>query len=441
MWRAQIGGAIEVSGGRLLLQTTLLKDNVAPVGANLHLAPLSTASYVLPALPGYWVPANKCEIWREALASQECSMNYTNNVDPCQEAAGSEKYTGAACPMARESQPCDWRNDPTLLGEVVYVLPLGSQDSTVPTPCSVGLLGGNGSDATEQTSAMCAGLCPAGNFCAEEATVHPALCTAGGYCPKGSPAVTLCDEGSYGNGTGLVGQSGCTPCPTGHGCRRGGLQPVPCRPGTVAPDASTGECAKCAAGTFQDGEGHTACKPCEPGAYCPEGASVPLPCIEGSYSSATDLSSAAQCTSTEPGFYAATGSTTQTPCNPGAMAADGRMGVCLLCEPGEFQPDGQATSCLPCADANMGVFCPHAGTSTPTPCDGGTYSSLAGLSSKLQCTPVVAGFYAPTGSRGAEACPTSGFICPGRAADQVNDPPGSKPILVDSGLSSVDVEV
>ena len=48
---------------------------------------------------------------------------------------------------------------------------------------------------------------------------------------------------------------------------------------------------------------------------------------------------------------------------------------------------------------------------------------------------------APTGSQFPEACPASGFKCPGRSDDQVNAIPGSKPILVDSGQATVDVEV
>ena len=41
--------------------------------------------------------------------------------------------------------------------------------------------------------------------------------------------------------------------------------------------------------------------------------------------------------------------------------------------------------------------------------------------------------WAPTGSRLPKACPTSGFVCPGAADDDVNDPPGSEPIIVPVG--------
>ena len=51
------------------------------------------------------------------------------------------------------------------------------------------------------------------------------------------------------------------------------------------------------------------------------------------------------------------------------------------------------------------------------------------------------GEWAPTGSSKPEPCPASGFRCPGRSGDDVNVPPGSKPILVDSGDATEKVEV
>jgi hypothetical protein len=200
-------------------------------------------------------------------------------------------------------------------------------------------------------------------------------------------------------------------------------------------------CDKCTPGTFQELEGQTACEACTPGSYCAEGAAAALPCKDGTYSNATNLSSADDCTTADPGFYAPTGSLEQTPCNPGTVSPTAGLGICLLCQPGQYQPDSGATTCLPCADESLGVYCPNAGTSTPTPCPGGTYSEEIGLYRKIQCTSVEADFYAPTGSKYPEQCPASGFTCPGRAADVVNDPPGSRPIMVSSGGFVTDVEV
>ena len=125
-------------------------------------------------------------------------------------------------------------------------------------------------------------------------------------------------------------------------------------------------------------------------------------------------------------------------CSPGSYADETGMPTCALCQPGEYQPEYNSTGCLPCATAS---YCPGYGTTSPTPCPGGTWSNTTGLYDAQQCVGVEAGFWAPTGSGAPKACPASGFTCPGRAADKVNDPPGSEPILVESGQSSVDVEV
>ena len=77
-----------------------------------------------------------------------------------------------------------------------------------------------------------------------------------------------------------------------------------------------------------------------------------------------------------------------THCNPGTFAAKARSKSCELCPIGKFQPSANATTCLLCTDDFLGVYCPHEGTSTPTPCLGGTYSNQTGLSSSDECAPV-----------------------------------------------------
>ena len=39
------------------------------------------------------------------------------------------------------------------------------------------------------------------------------------------------------------------------------------------------------------------------------------------------------------------------------------------------------------------------------------------------------------GSTQAEACPASAAYCPGHAADEEGDPPGSRPLLIESGAA------
>ena len=69
------------------------------------------------------------------------------------------------------------------------------------------------------------------------------------------------------------------------------------------------------------------------------------------------------------------------------------------------------------------------------PCPGGTSSNLIGATSQAACVSVLVNYWAPLGSKLPEACPPSGFYCPGAAADTVNDPGGSKPIIVPTGGS------
>ena len=73
-----------------------------------------------------------------------------------------------------------------------------------------------------------------------------------------------------------------------------------------------------------------------------------------------------------------------------------------------------------CHECPVASFCPMAGLSAPTPCPGGTHSNATGLVTELSCVSVVAGEWAPTGSQFPEACPASGFTCPGRSDDDVN---------------------
>eukprot|EP00964_Phaeocystis_antarctica_P067957 scaffold41164_cov69-Phaeocystis_antarctica.AAC.1 len=345
-------------------------------------------------------------------------MNPTDNIN-------DYNVTSSFCPPITFNQPCDWQNNPAVLGKTVYVLPLGSHDQDYPFACGVGLLGG--SLASQQTSATCAGFCPAGFTCGAEATVAPAACPKGHYCPKGTSVALPCLPGSYSDATSLTSASECTETDAGHFAPTGSIQQIKCSPGTVAPNSNMGACLKCEAGTFQATLGQLMCGSCTPGSYCAEGAAAALPCSKGSYSGATDLSSAGQCTTTNAGYYASTGSTQQTPCNPGTMAPAVGMGACELCEPGKFQPESSSTACLPCAVAS---YCPNRGTTSPTPCPGGTYSNKNGHAHEWQCTSVEPTFYAPTGSRFPEECPASGFVCPGRAADNTNEVPGSKPIPV-----------
>ena len=124
-------------------------------------------------------------------------------------------------------------------------------------------------------------------------------------------------------------------------------------------------------------------------------------------------------------------------CLPGSYADDEGTGLCSLCEAGKYQSANGRTACMACP---RGFYCTK-GSSTPVPCKGGTSSNATGAQSADACTPVVAGEWAPLGSALPEPCPASGFFCPGYAEDNVNQQPGSKPIIIPVGDSTTTTEV
>ncbi|KAJ7047186.1 hypothetical protein C8F04DRAFT_1062946 [Mycena alexandri] len=67
-------------------------------------------------------------------------------------------------------------------------------------------------------------------------------------------------------------KKGCDICPPGNTCD-GNTGPAPCDTGHAAPkNGTTGVCAACPAGTYQDQRGATICIPCPPGSFGPYAA-------------------------------------------------------------------------------------------------------------------------------------------------------------------------
>ena len=391
------GGGLHTSG-QVLLRTSVLNGNAAPKGTNIYLSSSASVQYVLPAPAGHWVPATKCKVWRRECdegngackdAEDACLMDSTDNVDTCR---GNEQ--GSKCMLATASQPCDWRKNPDLLGVTVYVLPLGAHDDALPTACSAGLLGGNGSDPQEQSSAVCAGACPAGFYCGTEATVEPTVCPKGHYCPEATSSPLPCNDGMYSNATGLKTIEQCIPANPGFYATTGSTKQSPCGLGTVMPDSGRGACILCDAGTFQNEMGQTECKMCEPGSYCAEGASSPIPCEKGTFSNATGLKTHSQCSVCPPGFFCSTGVTQATPCSPGSLAPEPRAAFCDPCSAGTYQPAYAATSCKVCP---LLGYCEE-GAAGPSSCEDGTFGHTTGLQSRAECAPCKVGGYCMSGS-------------------------------------------
>lgn len=76
--------------------------------------------------------------------------------------------------------------------------------SSKPTPC------GNGTYMNHTGASACY-VCPAGYYCVNRDRAD--ICTQGYYCPTGTGAdLQPCPTGSFGNTTGLIQESECTPC-------------------------------------------------------------------------------------------------------------------------------------------------------------------------------------------------------------------------------------
>jgi hypothetical protein len=219
------GGGLYLSGGTINLSNgTLIRNNTATGdGANLRLAG-GTATYTLPAPPGYWLDVDRCEVRRKGCTYFGSSDAGKPDADPpippgegyndylaCEAASdacavNTTNLDGTLpCPPRAASQPCEWEVDPSLLGDYIYTLPSGSFDDAFPTACGAGYVGS--SNSAEQTSFACAGLCPAGSQCPEPATTVPLPCDAGAYCPQGSAVPRLCSPGTWSNATTAVSQA------------------------------------------------------------------------------------------------------------------------------------------------------------------------------------------------------------------------------------------
>ena len=278
--------------------------------------------------------------------------------------------------------------------------------ATEETPCSAGFHT-NESALTLADRRRCIKCIP-GKFQTSVKQTECQVCETGGYCSPAAAAVTPCDGGSYNNRTGQKNKNvGCLPTEPGFYASTASSKQTPCAAGSVAPNASMGTCAKCAAGTFQNEEGKEVCKPCDAGRYCEAGASVALPCKAGTYSTATDLKVESECTPSTPGSYATTDSTEQNVCSPGTVAPSAGMGKCDKCAAGKFQPDSGQAECKPC---ELGHYCPE-GASAALPCKDGTYSKASNTTSKDTCLRTEPGYYATAGSPNQTPC-SPGTVAP-----------------------------
>lgn len=78
------------------------------------------------------------------------------------------------------------------------------QGSSKPEPC------GNGTYMNHTGASTCY-ICPAGRYCVNRDRAD--VCLQGYYCPEGTGAdLQPCPTGTFGNTTGLINETQCTPC-------------------------------------------------------------------------------------------------------------------------------------------------------------------------------------------------------------------------------------
>ena len=290
--------------------------------------------------------------------------------------------------------------------------------SVAPTPCSPGSaqpLAGQGSCVP----------CAAGSYQGGSSATVCLQCAAGSYCTEGAVAAAPCTGGTYSKAAGLGSRDGCTACPAGAFCFAGVTAPTSCSRGTYAASERSQLCDACPEGKYQGAEGATVCNQCEAGFMCPEGSVVQIPasCDPGTYLNAT----VELCLGCPAGSVCAGGALPPRPCDRGGYCA-ANVSKPTECPAGSYQNLEGQTACKACV---LGSYC-DAGSTTPLLCPAGTYGDITGLRGIDECTDAPPDFYAQAGSTVPKACPSWGF-CPGRQQDNVNDMPGSIPIVVPDG--------
>ena len=194
------GGAIYAEGGSVQLANgTLFQNNSATTGATIFIE-RAVVVYVLPAPAGHYIGATECQVTWASCPSECLSSGCAHNISaaPSASSGGSctlPPFNIQSCPWSRHVNPI--AIGPQLLGKPLQALPAGGLNTpTWPIPCSAGVLGAGVNDADGQKSALCAGRCPAGSYCPNEATMEPLACGFGHYCPPGSFAPLPCPGGT-----------------------------------------------------------------------------------------------------------------------------------------------------------------------------------------------------------------------------------------------------
>ncbi|RLN86843.1 hypothetical protein BBJ28_00010856, partial [Nothophytophthora sp. Chile5] len=310
--------------------------------------------------------------------------------------------------------------------------------------------------------------CPAGGYCDTNATA-PAPCPVRYYCPEGIENPVLCLNGTYGHEVGLTNATQCAPCsagkycvggtltascaagyycklsndhpnpaaltnattplnatmlvtelatswetelggpcPIGHYCPEGVLDPIPCPKFLSRLEthgASVDDCGPCPAGMSCEDGANTV--PCPAGSCCPQGMST-LPCPAGTFNAYEGQAHLEDCVLCDAGKLCnRTGilDLTDYDCPPGSYCLRGSS-TPRACPEGSFRAVSGAKSTEECSLCVGGSFC-ESGAVQPTICEATTYCPV-GSGSPLLCP---GGSYCPYNSTAPVLCP-EGFFCP-----------------------------
>lgn len=264
--------------------------------------------------------------------------------------------------------------------------------------------------------------CPIGYYCQGGAVTDqplyanfstPQKCFDGFFCPRGSST-----------------PEGKGPCPTGHYCPSDTLA-VKCERGHYCPGVGNTKPLPCYPGTYAPNETQSSCVLCEKGEICPGwNRTEPLPCPAGFVCDSSGLS--------EPnvlcpnGYYCDEGTTTRDPlgygkpprpCPPGVFCLAGVAHNITIewvpsVEEGKWSPQPcsegyfcEEASSLPRGSGPCfeGHYCPP-GTDYPVEVPVGSFSKNQGSIVPTLCFP---GTYSPRrGSIECRVCP-AGFTCQG----------------------------
>ncbi|TYZ59327.1 hypothetical protein PybrP1_004972 [[Pythium] brassicae (nom. inval.)] len=357
----------------------------------------------------------------------ECAPGYycagrANTSQPTDGATGGRCAGGFMCfGGAWQSMPIDNRTGRAC--DAGYYCPDGSS-SQIRCPK------GTYNSFEKQTSCT---TCPAGGYCNTNATA-PAPCPPRYFCPRGTLEPVVCPNGTFGHQIGLESANQCAACSAGKYCT-GGVLTASCAAGYYCKMFNDDPNPAFQTNTSKFDYGG----PCPIGHYCPEGVLDPFPCPNFTARLETHGSSVGDCGLCPAGMSCEDGAMT-IPCPRGSYCLYGKRA--LPCPEGTYNPsEGKRVleDCIPCAAGKLcnrtGIVdptdynCPPghyclAAESFPRQCPIGRFRRGAGGRSADDCQLCVGGSYCALGSIEPTVC-ESKVYCPVGAGLPISCPGGS----------------